>query len=272
MAVYAIGDIQGCFEPLQRLLETINFDPTADRLLIAGDLVNRGPQSVEVLRLLKSLGDRAACVLGNHDLALLAVAGGHQSPSDGDTHDSVLQASDREPLLDWLRHRPLLHQEPAFNVVMTHAGLPPQWTVDEAVGYAREVETVLQGPDYHRFLTEMYGNQPRRWQDDLTGIDRWRYITNAFTRMRFCEADGALALEYKGPPESAPNHLKPWFRWPHRRAGDVELVFGHWAALGLHREPGINALDSGCVWGGRLTALRLDPPMQVFSVDCRRQQ
>lgn len=260
MAVYAIGDIQGCHDPLRRLLDLLRFDPVADTLWLVGDLVNRGPRSVEVLRLLHGLSERVVAVLGNHDLTLLAVAAGRVKPKRKDTFHSILDAPDRAELLDWLRRCPLLHHDPALGFTMVHAGLPPQWDLALAQRCAAEVEGVLRGPLCDEFLGRMFGGEPRRWRDDLTGYDRLRFTVNALTRMRFCAEDGTLSFSEKGPPGSQRPGLWPWFAAPDRRSADLDLVFGHWAALGYHRAPGIYALDSGCVWGNRLTAVRLDEP------------
>ncbi|HCK80458.1 MAG TPA: symmetrical bis(5'-nucleosyl)-tetraphosphatase [Candidatus Competibacter sp.] len=260
MAVYAIGDLQGCYEPLRRLLDALRFDPAADTLWLVGDLVNRGPRSLEILRLVRELGERAVAVLGNHDLTLLAVAAGRVKPKRKDTFQSVLGAPDRAELLDWLRRCPLLHHDPALGFTMVHAGLPPQWDLALAQQCAAEVEGVLRGPLYEEFLGRMFGGEPRRWRDDLTGYDRLRFMVNALTRIRFCTSDGALTFDDKGPPGSQAPTLFPWFQAPGRRNADLNVVFGHWAALGYYRAPGIFALDSGCVWGNRLTAIRLDEP------------
>ncbi|TVR60813.1 MAG: symmetrical bis(5'-nucleosyl)-tetraphosphatase [Candidatus Competibacteraceae bacterium] len=260
MAVYAIGDIQGCYNPLRRLLDLLRFDPASDRLWLVGDLINRGPRSLEVLRLVHGLGERATVVLGNHDLNLLAVAAGQVKPKNKDTFHSILDAPDRDELLDWLRCCPMLHHDPALGFTMVHAGLPPPWDLDLAQRCAAEVEVALRGPDYPTFLKRMFGSEPRRWRDDLTGDDRLRFTVNALTRMRFCKADGTLSFAEKGSLGSQEPDLLPWFAVPGRRNADLNIVFGHWAALGYYRAPGIYALDSGCVWGHRLTAIRLDAP------------
>ncbi|KAB2931258.1 MAG: symmetrical bis(5'-nucleosyl)-tetraphosphatase [Candidatus Contendobacter sp.] len=260
MAVYAIGDVQGCHDPLLRLLDLLRFDPAADVLWLVGDLVNRGPHSVEVLRLVHGLGERAVTVLGNHDLTLLAVAAGRVKPKRKDTFHTILAAPDQGELLDWLRRRPLLHHDPALGFTLVHAGLPPQWDLELAQSCAAELETTLRGPNCEDFLAHMFGGEPRRWRDDLAGYDRLRFIVNALTRMRFCAADGTLSLSEKGPPGGQEPSLLPWFAVPGRRNAGLNLVFGHWAALGYYRAPGIYALDSGCVWGNRLTAIRLDEP------------
>jgi len=260
MAVYAIGDIQGCYDPLRRLLDRLRFDPASDQLWLVGDLINRGPHSLEVLRLVHGLGERAIVVLGNHDLTLLAVAAGQVKLKRKDTFHSILDAPDRDELLDGLRRCPLLHHDPALGFTMIHAGLPPQWDLDLAQRCAAEVEVALRGPDYQTFLKRMFGSEPRRWQDDLTGYDRLRFIVNALTRMRFCAADGKLSFAEKGSLGSQEPDLLPWFAVPGRRNADLNIVFGHWAALGYYRAPGLYALDSGCVWGNRLTAIQLDAP------------
>ena len=263
MPRYAIGDVQGCYAPLERLLERIAFDPSRDRLWLVGDLVNRGPESLPVLRLLRGLGDAATVVLGNHDLYLLMVAAGYKRRDSDDTLAQVLKAPDRDELLHWLAHRPLVHVEGAH--VLVHAGLLPEWSVDKAKALSDEVAAALTGPQANRFLLELAGNRPERWSDKLETWDRLRVIVNACTRLRFCSPEGRMALRAKGPPDQAPAGTLPWFRVPGRLSRTHTLVCGHWSALGLHREPGLIALDSGCVWGGRLTALRLEDG-QVFQV------
>lgn len=260
MAVYAIGDIQGCYDPLRRLLDLLRFDPATDHLWLVGDLVNRGPRSVEVLRLVHGLGERAVVVLGNHDLTLLAVAAGQVKPRRKDTFHTILDAPDRDELLDWLRRCPLLHHDAELGFTMVHAGLPPQWNLALARRCAAEAEATLRGPRCEDFLARMFGGEPRRWRDDLTGYDRLRFTVNALTRIRFCTANGTLSFSEKGSPGSQGAGLLPWFAVPDRRNADLNIVFGHWAALGYYRAPGIYALDSGCVWGNRLTAIRLDAP------------
>ncbi len=258
MAVYAIGDIQGCYDPLRRLLDLLRFDPTSDQLWLVGDLINRGPHSLEVLRLVHGLGERAIVVLGNHDLTLLAVAAGQVKLKRKDTFHSILDAPDHDELLDWLRFCPLLHHDPALGFTMVHAGLPPQWDLALAQRCAAEVEAALRGPGYGEFLGRMFGVEPRRWREDLTGYDRLRFSVNALTRMRFCTVDGTLSFAEKGSLGSQKPELLPWFAVPGRRNADLNIVFGHWAALGYYRAPGLYALDSGCVWGNRLTAIQLD--------------
>lgn len=270
MAVYAIGDVQGCYAPLQRLLAALRFDPAVDTLWFTGDLVNRGPASLPVLRLIRSLGERAVVVLGNHDLTLLAVADGHRPLRRKDTFQAILTAPDRDELLDWLRRQPLLHHDAEWGFTMVHAGLLPQWDLAQAQACAAEVVAVLRGADdvYQDFMGQLFGSEPRRWRDDLQGMDRLRCIVNACTRLRYCHTDGSLNFDEKGRPGTQPAGLLPWFQVPGRRHTDLKIVFGHWATLGVYRAPGIYALDSGCVWGGQLSALRLDGPGGDWCVDC----
>ena len=255
MATYAIGDVQGCYEPLRRLLDVTRFDPAGDRLWFAGDLVNRGPDSLSVLRFVKGLGTSAVAVLGNHDLHLICRAERISSAKRQDTLDGVLGAADRDELIDWLRRLPLIHHEDGY--VLSHAGLLPQWTTHEAVELAGEVEARMRAADYRDFLRCQTGQSVSAWSDDLTGTARWSCITGAFTRLRCCASDGRMALSFSGPPADAPEGYSPWFTWRRERT-DETVLYGHWAALGLHRENGTVCLDSGCVWGGPLTALRLD--------------
>ena len=256
MATYAVGDVQGCFNSLQRLLDSAGFDPQRDKLWVAGDLVNRGPDSLAALRFIKNLDASAIMVLGNHDLHLLAVAEGLRTSNRKDTLEDILQAPDRGPLLEWLRHRPLLHSGSGFT--MTHAGLPPPWDHTQASGYAREVEAVLQGPAYRDFLAEMYGDQPDTWHDNLVGMARLRLITNYFTRLRFCDGEGRLDLKAKEGADKPPAGMAPWFEHPHRGL-DQPVLFGHWAALnGVTSHTNAIALDTGCVWGNQLSMLRLE--------------
>lgn len=268
MATYAIGDIQGCFKAFSCVLEQAAFDPAEDMLWVAGDLVNRGPDSLATLRYIKNLGDRARVVLGNHDLHMLAVAYGVKSAHPSDTLDEVINASDAEQLFDWLRQQPLLYHCPERNYAMMHAGLAPQWTLPQAQSLSQEVEQVLKGADFKSFLHHMYGDEPDCWSDDLHGWPRLRVITNYFTRMRLCDADGHLDLQHKLGPEGARNGFKPWFAHQHRQTRDVQILFGHWAALeGESDEDHVYALDTGCVWGGRLTMMRLEDH-RLFSCSC----
>lgn len=256
---FAIGDVQGCLTPLQRLLDDVRFDPARDHLILVGDLVNRGPDSLGVLRFVRGLGAAATCLLGNHDLHLLAAArNGHLNRKD--TLDGILAADDRDALLRWLRHCPLCHWHAPSETLLVHAGLAPQWTVHEARALAAEVESVLRGPDHGRLLDQLYGNEPDRWHAALEGMDRWRFIINALTRMRMLHADGRLNLRHKGPPDPADPLSIPWFLWPERASAGTRIVFGHWSTLGQTAWPQarVYGLDSGCVWGGALTALELN--------------
>jgi bis(5'-nucleosyl)-tetraphosphatase (symmetrical) len=259
MATWAIGDVQGCWDPLARLLEKCAFDPASDRLWFVGDLVNRGPDSLRVLRFVRALGSRAVTVLGNHDLHLLAVADGVRKASRKDSLQDILHAEDRDTLIDWLRTLPLAHREPALPHLMVHAGVPPDWSAEDTLARAAEVEAALRGPQCSEFLHHMYGNYPDCWDDALEGMERLRVITNCLTRMRFCREDGTLDLDNKSPPEGANRGFQPWFSHRGRRAADTPIVFGHWAALeGRANTPNVHALDTGCVWGSRLTAMRLE--------------
>jgi bis(5'-nucleosyl)-tetraphosphatase (symmetrical) len=266
MATYAIGDIQGCYDSLRRLLDLCAFDPAVDRLWLVGDLVNRGPNSLETLRLIKSFGPAALTVLGNHDLYLLMVAeGGAKFRGKDDTLQGILDAPDRDELLAWLRQQPLCHTEDGFCLV--HAGLLPQWTAARARELAREVEAKLQGDGFRDFVLNLWGSEPAGWSDELKGWSRLRVIVNAMTRMRFCTPDGIMEFKVKGKLANAPAGHIPWFDLPDRKSADSVLVTGHWSALGLKITPNLLALDSGCLWGGHLTALRLED-RQVFQVDC----
>ena len=266
MATYAIGDIQGCFNSLQRLLDKCAFDPARDRLWLVGDLVNRGPKSLETLRFIKGLGPAALTVLGNHDLYLLMVAhGGAKGRGKDDTLQPILDAPDRDELLDWLRQQALCHVENGYCLV--HAGLLPAWSVAQARALAREVEAALQGPEHLTFIAKMWGSQPDCWSDDLTGWPRLRVIINAMTRMRFCSATGVMNFQAKGETTNAPPGFMPWFEVPGRQSAQAVMVTGHWSALGLRLTDQLLALDSGCLWGGHLTALRLED-RAVFQVDC----
>ena len=268
MAVYAIGDLQGCLDPLQHLLERIQFDPSRDRLWFVGDLVNRGPQSLEALRFVRALGDCAVSVLGNHDLHLLAAAWtDSRRRRKRDTLQPVLDAPDREELLDWLRRRPMMHHDAELDFTLVHAGLPPQWDLEEALAAAAELEAVLGGEGCIDFLQQMYGNEPARWDPRLRGVDRLRFIVNALTRVRYLRPDGALDLDSKGSLERSREGLIPWFDFPGRRTAGLRMVFGHWSMLGENVHQGAYSIDTGCVYGGRLTALQLDAAVPT-SVDC----
>lgn len=265
MAIYAVGDIQGCYVEFQQLLQQLRFDPAQDKLWLVGDLVNRGPGSLEVLRLVKSLGDSAITVLGNHDLHLLAVSEGAAELHRSDTLNEVLAAPDRDELLFWLRQQRLLHAEGGY--VLVHAGLLPQWNATKAASLAREVETVLRGDDYATFLKRMYGNTPHTWDDELDGYKRLRVITNAFTRLRICSLQGEMEFKFKGEVPDIPSGYVPWFEVPDRKSEDVTVIFGHWSALGLKLAHNVIALDTGCLWGGPMSAIRLED-RRLFQVEC----
>ena len=255
MAIYAIGDLQGCHDELMALLDKIDFQPGADQIWLTGDLVNRGPKSLATLRTLKALGDAVVTVLGNHDLHLLAVAHGISRTKHLDTFQDILNAKDRDDLLHWLRHRPFMVERDSTYLV--HAGLAPQWSFEDAKGLAGEVESILQSDQFDVFLWHMYGNLPDVWSEDLKGWDRYRFITNCFTRMRYVDRNGRLDLIEKGPPEKAGKALIPWFQHPMSQNRGGEIIFGHWSSLGLHLEDGFKGLDTGCLWGGPLTAYTL---------------
>lgn len=269
MAVWAIGDVQGCLEPLQRLLEAIRFDPSADRLWFCGDLVNRGGQSLEVLRLVRSLDIHSTVVLGNHDLSLLAIAARPESERRRTNAElqAVLFADDGPELLDWLRTRKLVHVDNHLGWMMVHAGLAPKWTVKIARARAEEVEARLHGPNHGKLLRSMFGNQPATWSPKLEGMDRMRAIINIFTRMRYCTPKGTLSFESKGTPGTQKPGLYPWFEVPGHVRRELRIVCGHWSTLGLFQGFGVHAIDTGAVWGGKLTALRLDTELpQVVQV------
>ncbi len=266
MTRYAVGDVQGCFAPLQRLLERVSFDPSHDQLWATGDLVNRGPQSLECLRFFYQLGDSARVVLGNHDLHLLAVANGIRGLKRGDTLQPILEAPDCAELLAWLRRQPLLHRDGAYTMV--HAGLAPQWSISQAGKLSDELSQVITGKRLLDFLQGMYGDTPNRWSDDLKGIERWRTITNFFTRLRFCTAAGELDLKSKEGPGTAPPGFMPWFDVPGRKSAGSTLIVGHWATLlGKTNRDDVIALDTGCVWGNRLTLFNLDE-QALLSCEC----
>jgi bis(5'-nucleosyl)-tetraphosphatase (symmetrical) len=268
LALYAIGDVQGCLGALKALLARLDFRADRDRLWFCGDLVNRGPDSLGVLRMVRDLGDQATCVLGNHDLHLLAMAHGQRRyHASADTLAPVLAATDADRLLEWLLRRPLFHYDPERRLGLVHAGLLPGWDAARALSLAAEVQATLRSDQAADFFEHMYGNQPERWDDSLAGTERQRCIVNVFTRLRFCSLDGRMHLGYKGPPGGQPEPFRPWFQL--RPAGPEVLVFGHWAALGLYRGPGALGLDSGCVWGNALSAARLDDgSFSITSVAC----
>lgn len=266
MATYAIGDIQGCYQEFRQLLALINFQPSRDCLWLAGDLVNRGEGSLEVLRYVADLGSSAKVVLGNHDFHLLAVACGLRKTKRSDTLDAILAAKDAPELLAWLGRQPLLHHDPELQFVMTHAGIPPLWNLAQAKAMAAEVELEMRSSRQQQLLAHLFGNDPSLWSDDLVGYERSRCIVNYMTRMRFCAPDSRLELATKSEPSQAPSGYAPWFTYPSQVLKEARLLFGHWAALeGRTGVAGIYALDTGCVWGQELTALRLED-QQLFQV------
>lgn len=273
MAVYAIGDIQGCYDELRKLLDKLGFDQARDQVWFTGDLVNRGPKSLKVLRFVRSLGDRAVTVLGNHDLHLLAAAEFPIRRRSKDTLKNIYKAKDHEELIDWLRHRPMMHYDPKLDYVLVHAGLSPQWDLKTALAAAAELEHMLASGRYLKFLKRMYGNEPSRWSRKLKGWNRLRYITNCFTRMRYCQRNGTLELTRSGRPGHRDKKYLPWFRVPDRENKNLRIVFGHWSTLGPVKDKNIFPLDTGCVWGGSLTALRLDKKSpQRVSLRCKQAQ
>lgn len=267
MARFAVGDVQGCFAPLQCLLEEVSFNPVKDELWLAGDLVNRGPDSLGTLRFVFSLGTAAKVVLGNHDLHLLAVAWNADKLRNSDTFSDILNAGDRDELLDWLRHQPLIYTDPSGDYTLCHAGIAPTWTIDDAHARAREVEQVLRGDKAAEFFRHMYGNLPDCWDNHLQDWDRLRLITNYFTRMRFCTAEGKLDLQNKTDQPDKPGYL-PWFAHPQRVNADDAIIFGHWASLeGKVETKHTYALDTGCVWGRVMTMMNLET-QALHQCDC----
>jgi bis(5'-nucleosyl)-tetraphosphatase (symmetrical) len=272
MARYAIGDIQGCADELQALLQRCNFSADRDQLWFVGDLVNRGPKSLETLRFVRSLGANATVVLGNHDLHLLAIAyGSKRKQKEGDTLEAILEAPDREQLLEWLSGRPLAVFDEPRGEFLVHAGLVPEWTPRFAAKLAREVEAVLR-EDPRTLFDGMYGNKPEKWSDSLRGMDRLRFVINVFTRMRFCRRDGTVDLKMKDKPGEQPGEFLPWFDVPGRQSHDVRVVCGHWSTLGFKKRPDLLALDTGCVWGGALTAMDLDGDHEPVQLPCSGHQ
>ena len=271
MATYAIGDIQGCYRQLKQLLEKLNYKSDKDQLWFAGDIVNRGPDSLKTIRFIKSLEDNAITILGNHDLHLLAVANGRHKQGKKDTIQEILDAKDATLLLDWLIERPLMHYQQENNVCLVHAGIYPTWTKDQALSYASEVETFLRGPKAHEFFHHMYGDKPAIWSDKLTGWDRLRFITNCFTRMRYMNEDAKLCLKEKGSPGKQPVGVHPWFDFEGQHE-DLNIVFGHWSTLTDPKQAHLYPLDTGCLWGGKLTALKINSKMKkITSIDCQNQ-
>lgn len=268
---YLIGDLQGCCDAFEQLLAKIDFSPSRDRLHVLGDLVNRGPASLRTLERLKALGDAATCLLGNHDLHLLAVAHGVRSPHRSDTLEAILTSPERDGWLDWLRQRKLADM--ACGWLTVHAGVVPQWNAARTLALAAEVETMLRSDALPHFLEVMYGNEPQRWDDGLMGVSRWRFIINVLTRLRFCAADGTLEFATKDGADAAPCGFAPWFEHPARASLGQPVAFGHWSTLGLINRPDLLALDTGCVWGGTLTAVRVDGGRrEIISVACEQAQ
>ncbi|XHS76330.1 symmetrical bis(5'-nucleosyl)-tetraphosphatase [Burkholderiaceae bacterium UC74_6] len=266
-----IGDVQGCCGALETLLQRLDFSPSRDRLYLLGDLVNRGPASLPTLRLLMKLGDAATCLLGNHDLHLLALAHGVRPAHKHDSLAPILQAEDHPALLDWLRHRHVAHA--AHGWLMVHAGVVPQWDEAQTLALAAEVQAVLRGPDLPAFLHEMYGNEPDQWSEDLSGTARLRFVINTLTRLRFCTAEGRLDFETKDSAASAPVGLMPWFDVPGRKSAGTRIAFGHWSTLGLIRRDDLLALDTGCVWGGELSAALVEDDgrvREIVQVQCEQ--
>jgi bis(5'-nucleosyl)-tetraphosphatase (symmetrical) len=277
MALYLIGDVQGCDEPLQRLLDLIAFSPSRDTLVVLGDLVNRGPDSAKVLRRMQRYGASARSLLGNHDLHLLGVGYGARKAGRKDTHSDVLVAPDRDPMLDWLRHQHMaLHQKlGGDDLLMVHAGVLPQWTVEDTLSRASELQSVLRGPAIAHFLPLMYGNQPAQWNDALTGTERLRVIVNALTRMRLCTSEGVMEFESKDAAGTAPEGYMPWFDVPNRKTATATVAFGHWSTLGWLSRPDLISTDTGCVWGGCLSAVRFGASAQereLIQVKCAQAQ
>jgi len=269
--ILLVGDVQGCHAALLKLLAQAGFSPSRDRLVVLGDLVNRGPESLAVLRMLAAMGDAATCLLGNHDLHLLAVAHGVRSLHKGDTFDDVLAAPDRDACLQWLGRQLLAHEEAGWLCV--HAGVVPQWDQQQTLALAAEVHALLRGPGLADFMPSMYGNQPERWHDGLTGAERWRFVINALTRIRFCSDDGRLDFKTKEGAAAALPGYRPWFEIAGRRTAGQPIAFGHWSTLGLVNTPELLALDTGCVWGGALTGVRVDGGRrEVFQVGCEQAQ
>ena len=268
---YLLGDLQGCCDPLERLLQTIDFSPSRDHLYVLGDLVNRGPDSLGVLRRLRGLGNAVTSLLGNHDLHLLAVAHGVRNPHRSDTLGAILTAPDREDWLDWIRQQRLAVHEQGW--LMVHAGVVPQWDAAQTVALAREVEAMLAGPDLGEFLPSMYGNEPTRWDDSLQGVPRWRCVVNVLTRLRFYAEDGTMEFATKDGSHGAPEGFMPWFEVPGRRTAGTPVAFGHWSTLGLINRDDLLALDTGCVWGGQLSAVRVDgATRELIQIDCPQAQ
>ena len=263
MATYAIGDIQGCYQQLKELLVKIEFKSDKDKLWFAGDIVNRGPDSLKTLRFIKSLEENAVTVLGNHDLHLLAIANGRRKQNKKDTLQPILAAKDSDQLLDWLINRPLMHYKKKYHACMVHAGIYPGWSTEQALSYAGEVESILQGPKSHEFFHHMYGDKPAKWSDNLHGWDRLRFITNVFTRMRYIKQNFKLCLKEKGAPGKQPEGIVPWYEFESADA-QLNIIFGHWSTLKDPKLKHLYPLDTGCLWGGKLTALKVNHKMDKY--------
>ena len=272
MATYAIGDIQGCYQQLKELLLKLDFNSDKDKLWFAGDIVNRGPDSLKTIRFIKSLEDNAITVLGNHDLHLLALANGRGKQGKKDTIEPILKAKDSDNLLNWLIHRPLVHYQKKNHVCLVHAGIYPDWTLEQILNNAAEMENILRGPKSHEFFHHMYGDKPRKWSDDLTGWDRLRFITNCLTRMRYIKNNTKLCLKEKGAPGKQDIGIDPWFELE-RREKDLNIVFGHWSTLKDPKQAHLYPLDTGCLWGGKLTALKINHKLKKrISIKCPKSQ
>ncbi len=270
MTVYAIGDVQGCFDELQELVHCIKYNPKKDQLWFVGDLVNRGPKSLEILRWVKSLGDAAVTVLGNHDLHLLAAHAGAKEIRTTSSLYSVLQAEDIDTLVEWLRRQPLIRYNKQLQFAMVHAGLAPQWSLEDAIRYSKEVETVLRSKKYKDFLYNMYGDKPNQWDGRLRGWNRLRTITNFMTRVRYCNNRGVMSFTEKGPPGTQSTRMKPWYQIKSRKSQDTTVVFGHWSTLGYINEHNIIATDTGCLWGGALTAVQIEKAELItYQIECK---
>jgi bis(5'-nucleosyl)-tetraphosphatase (symmetrical) len=272
MATYAIGDVQGCFDELKQLLVLINFNSDCDQLLFCGDLVNRGPKSLKTLRFIKALENNAITVLGNHDLHLLATVYDHKKPGKKDTINPILQADDCNQLMDWLRHQHLIFHDKDMDITLLHAGLHPGWSIKKALKLATEVEDILRSNNHINFYRQMYGDKPFIWDNSLTGWQRYRFITNMLTRLRYCDSEGKPALGAKGAPGTQASHLYPWYEVPNRKSINDTIIFGHWSTLPHAGQSSVNnayAIDSGCLWGGKLTAMRIDVrPFQYTQLQC----
>lgn len=268
MAVYAIGDIQGCFSELEQLLDKINFNISTDQLWFVGDLVNRGPQSLETIQYVRALGNSAKCVLGNHDVHLIACHAGVQTCKPKSSLNQILHHQQADEIINWLRYQPLLHHDSNLNWLMVHAGLVPQWNLATAKKCANEVEAQLRSENYVKFLGHAYGDNPNQWSSTLSKQDRWRVILNAFTRLRLCDQQGRMDFSYKGPLGEQEKHLLAWFDIP-RKSDNLNIIFGHWSALGLVQTDNLLGLDTGCLWGSQLTAARIDTrPVSLHQVEC----